>query len=207
MRHSYKVLTAAAALTLVAAPMAFAAGTGQWSSASTGQWSGWYAGGQIGLNRVGSDHSSSESALDIGIYGGYQMQYSQHFVVGGDAFYNWNQKKDHTIYNDMGAKVGTANFGTNTYGVDFLAGFPVGSMSKWMPYVKVGYGWATLHGNATPSGSQHAARYGAGVAWMPIRHLSFNLQYMHQNFGSGAADSLQNNNWTVGATWHFSPGY
>jgi len=76
-----------------------------------------------------------------------------------------------------------------------------------MPYVKVGYGWATLEGKGTSSGTENAVRYGAGIAWMPVRHLSFNVQYMHQNFGSGSADSLQNNNWTVGATWHFSSGY
>ena len=199
MKHLYKALAATAALAFVATPMAFAAGNGQWS--------GWYAGGQIGINRVSSDHTSSESALNLGLYGGYQMQYAQHFVFGGDLFYNWNQKKDHAAYNNLGVHSGTVNYGTDTYGVDFLAGFPTGSMRHWMPYVKVGYGWAHLQGTSPVSGTQHAVRYGAGVAWMPVRHLSFNLQYMHQNFGSGAADNLQNNNWTIGATWHFGSRY
>lgn len=201
MRPIIKTVAAVAALTaFAAAPSAFAANT-------TGPWSGAFAGGQLGLNQVSSDHTSSENALNLGIYGGYQMQFARHFVLGGDVFYNWNQKKDHAVYNDAGTHVGTANFGTNTYGIDFLGGFPVGSMSHWMPYVKLGYGWANLQGSRTSSGSENAVRYGAGIAWMPIRHLSFNVQYMHQNFGSGANDNLQNDNWTVGATWHFSPSY
>jgi len=199
MRPITKTVAAAAALAFVAAPSAFAADMGPWSGA--------YAGGQLGLNQVSSDHTSSENALNLGIYGGYQMQFSRHFVFGGDVFYNWNQKKDHAVYNDAGVNVGTANFGTNTYGVDFQGGFPVGSTGHWMPYVKLGYGWASLQGSGTPSGNENAMRYGVGVAWMPVRHLSFNVQYMHQNFGSGANDNLQNDNWTVGATWHFGPAY
>lgn len=199
MRPIIKTVAAAAALAFVATPMAFAAEMGPWSGA--------YAGGKIGLNQVSSDHTSSENALNLGIYGGYQMQYSRHFVFGGDVFYNWNQKKDHAVYDNAGVHVGTANFGTNTYGVDFKAGFPVGDMSHWMPFVKIGYGWAKLQGNGTPSNSEHAPRYGLGLAWMPARHLSFDVQYMHQNFGGGGNDNLQNNNWSVGATWHFGHSY
>lgn len=196
----FKATAALAALAFTAAPAALAA--------VSGPWTGPFAGAQAGLNSVQSDHSSSENALNLGIYGGYQMQFSHHFVFGGDGFYNWNQKKDHTIYNDAGTPVGTANYGTTTYGIDLLAGFPVGAMSRWMPYVKIGYGWGKLHGaNGATSGSENAPRYGLGVAWRLTRRFSLNAQYMHQNFGGGGNDNLQNNNWTVGATWHFSANY
>ncbi len=195
----FKATMATAAFAFAATPAALAA--------TPGPWSGPYAGGQIGVNHVKSDHTSSENALNLGIYGGYQMQFARHFVFGGDVFYNWNQKKDHTLYDNSGAPVGTGNYGTTTYGLDLLAGFPVGRMSAWMPYVKVGYGWGKLHGNGTSSGSEHAGRYGLGVAWKFTRNLSLNAQFMHQNFGGSGNDNLQNNDWTIGATWHFATRY
>lgn len=197
MKAMIKLAAATAALAFAATPAAFA----------QGPWSGAFVGGQIQLNKSSGTQLSSENGLGLGVFGGYQYQFHRHFVLGGDIFYDYNQKKDHTIYNPDGTVYGSQKFGTKVYGLDVLAGFPVGTMSKWMPYVKLGYGWANLQGSRTSSGSENAVRYGAGIAWMPIRHLSFNVQYMHQNFGSGANDNLQNDNWTVGATWHFSPSY
>jgi len=191
MRLIYKTVAATAALAFVASPAAFAAGTGPWS--------GPYVGGQVQMNTTSADGISSENALGVGIFGGYQMQFSRHFVLGGDIFYNYNQEKTHT--DSLG---NSGKFGTKVYGVDVLGGFPVGDAGVWMPYVKLGYGWDKLHGNGTGgSSTESAMRYGVGVSWMMARNLSLHAQYMYQNLGSSNGN-FKNKDLSVGVTWHFS---
>lgn len=186
-----RIAAATAVVALVSAPAAFAAGQGPWSGA--------YVGGQVQLNTTKADGISSENALGLGIFGGYQMQFSQHFVLGGDVFYNYNQSKDHNV-----TGFGTASFGSKVYGVDVLGGFPVGDAGAWMPYVKVGYGWIKLHGSDVQSSStENSIRYGLGVAWKLQPNLSLQAQYMYQDLGSSNGN-FKDTNLSVGAAWHFS---
>ncbi len=190
MKTMIRIAAVTAAMAFAAAPAAFAAEAGSWNGA--------YVGGQVQLNTTSADGISSENAFGLGVYGGYQMQLSQHFVLGGDGFYNYNQAKDHTL-----AGFGTVNFGTEVYGVDLLAGFPVGDTGAWMPYVKVGYGWAKLHGdNVSGSSTENSIRYGVGVGWMMTQGLSLHVQYMYQDLGSSNGN-FTNSDLSVGVTWHF----
>ena len=79
MKSILKVAAVTAAVALVSSPAAFAAGQGPWN--------GPYAGGQLQLNTVSADYVSTETGLGLALFGGYQMQFSQHFVLGGDVFY------------------------------------------------------------------------------------------------------------------------
>lgn len=186
-----KIAAATAVVALVSAPAAFAADQGQWTGA--------YVGGQVQFNTTKADGISSENALGLGVFGGYQMQFSQHFVLGGDVFYNYNQAKDHNV-----PGFGTANFGSKVYGVDVLGGFPVGDTGAWMPYVKVGYGWIKLHGSNVQGGSsENSIRYGLGVAWKLQPNLSLQAQYMYQDLGSSNGN-FTDTNLSVGVAWHFS---
>lgn len=176
---------------LLAPAAAFAAGTNGWN--------GPYVGAQAGLNSTSADNGiSSESALDLGVLAGYNFQIVPFFTVGGDVFYEWNQQKSHTF-----AGMGSADVGTNVYGVDALAGFPLGTSGTFMPFIKVGYGWADFTGNGSSGVSnQSAARYGGGVEWRMSDSLGINFQYMYQDFG-GDVSHWKNQNFTVGANFHF----
>jgi len=164
---------------------------------AAGGWTGPYAGVQVGINSASMDRLSTEQGLTAGVYGGYNYQFTEHFVLGADAFWNWNQSKSHTV-NGTSLQIDT---GTNVYGADVLAGFPLGPMNDWMPYAKAGYGWGEPTGDLT-GGTQDSWRYGAGVAWRVHTNLAVNFQYMHQNFG-GSNSNYTNDNFTVGASWHF----
>lgn len=173
---------------LVLAPaLAFAAPPADWTGAQVGA--------QVGWTQTNVDGFSSENALSLGVQGGYNFQFNRHIVVGGDVFYNWNQKKDHSF-----AGGGSANFGSNVYGVDGLVGFPVGEGGRFMPYLKVGYGH--LEGSGDASGSDNAWRYGAGLQWRMDTPVSFYVQYMHQKFGSSSGN-WKNDTFALGASYHF----
>lgn len=177
---------------LLAPAAAFAAGTSM-------NWNGLYVGAQAGLNRTSADNGiSSESALDLGVLAGYNFQLAPFFTLGGNAFYEWNQQKSHSF-----AGFGSGDVGTNVYGVDVLAGFPLGSSGAFMPFVKVGYGWANFTGNASNGVStQNAMRYGAGVEWRLNDAIGINFQYMYQDFG-GDVSHWKNQNFTGGVNFHF----
>ncbi|MGH8224987.1 MAG: porin family protein [Gammaproteobacteria bacterium] len=162
-----------------------------------GQWTGPFVGGQVGVNFNSSDTTSSERAFTANIFGGYELQLSDHFTVGGDLFYEWNNKKDHTIKNCLGPC--TVNYGSNVYGVDGLVGFPVGTDGAIKPFVKVGYG--RVKGTGDLSGNEWDVRYGAGVEFRSTAsNIGFIVQYMYQKFGN---DNFKNSNLTVGVTYHF----
>lgn len=164
---------------------------------NNGQWTGFYAGAQAGINSSSANSGiSTEQALNLGILGGYTFQVANHVVVGGNAFYEWNQGKTHS------GPGGTAKIGTNVYGVDAMVGFPLSQSGAWMPFVKIGYGWANFTDDASSTPSQNAMRYGAGIEWRTSEMLGFTAQYMYQKFGSDVAD-WQNQNFTVGVNFHF----
>lgn len=161
-------------------------------------WTGAYVGGQAGLNSASSDHLSTENALDLGVLGGYNFQVTNHVAVGGDVFYEWNQEQSHKV-----GGASTGDIGTNVYGLDLMAGFPLGDTGTWMPFVKVGYGWAHFNGSGAGGvGNQNDLRYGAGVEWRMTRMFGLSFQYMYQKFGS-AVDNWKNQNYTAAFNVHF----
>jgi len=180
------VLTALTGL-LLAPALAVAAGPYSWTGA--------YVGAAAGVNKTDLDNFSSENTLTLGIDGGYNYQVSEHFVAGGDVFYNYNKQTDHTF--SLG---GTSHFGSNVYGVDGLVGFPVGMTGAFMPYAKLGYGHLEATGDA--SGSDNALRIGAGLAWKVSMPVSVSIQYMHAKYGS-SSDNWKNDNLTLGVSYHF----
>ncbi len=159
-------------------------------------WTGAQVGAQVGWTKTSLDGFSSENALSLGVQGGYNYQLNRHVVVGGDLFYEWNQKKDHTfaLFNSK------TNFGSNVYGVDGLVGFPVGQEGRFMPYLKVGYGH--LEGTGAASGSDNAWRYGAGLQWRMDAPVSLYAQYMYQKFGASSGN-WKNETFAFGAIYHF----
>lgn len=165
-----------------------------------GQWTGPFVGGQIGVNFISSDNTSSERAFTANIFGGYEVQLSQHLSVGGDLFYEWNNKKTHTITNpNICVGPCTTNYGSHVYGVDGLVGFPLGMGGSFKPFFKLGYG--RVGGTGDLSGNEWDVRYGAGLEYRaPASNLGFIVQYMYQKFGG---DNFKNNNLTVGVTYHF----
>ena len=165
-------------------------------AASPSDWTGAYVGGQVGWTQTRVDGLSSENALNLGAFGGYNFQVSDHFVVGGDVFYGWNQQKSHTI----GVGPASLHFGSNVYGLDGLLGFPVGEQGQLMPYVKIGYGH--LEGTGDATGSDNDMRYGAGLEWRLTKPFSISVQYMYQKFGSSSGN-WRNETFAFGAIYHF----
>ncbi|MGH8273528.1 MAG: porin family protein [Gammaproteobacteria bacterium] len=165
-----------------------------------GQWTGPYVGIQAGLNRTSVDGFSSANAFTVGIHVGYDAQLSEHFVVGGDVFYEWNQNKDHSTC-ISGAGCGSFNFGSNVYGVEGKIGFPLGLAGNFMPYVKLGYSHLDVTGDNV-SGSDNALRYGVGVEWMLGESTGLTFQYMRGKYGDDVGN-WKNNNFTVGVNFHF----
>ena len=165
-------------------------------AASPSEWTGPYAGGQIGWTQTKVDGFSSENALNLAVFGGYNYQITEHFVVGGDIFYGWNAQKRHTF----GGGPHSSKFGSTVYGVDGLLGFPVGEQGRFMPYVKIGYGH--LEGTGDASGGDDDVRYGAGLQWRLNRPISLSIQYMYQKFGSSSGN-WKNETFAFGAIYHF----
>lgn len=164
---------------------------------AAGPWTGTFVGAQVGANSASADGLSTEVGLVAGAFGGYNFQMGDHFVLGADAFWNWNQSKSHSV-NGSPQKVDT---GTNVYGVDVLAGVPFGQMGAWMPYAKVGWGWADPTGDLS-GGTKNSVRYGVGIAWRMADRFSVFGQFMHQNLGSDTGH-YTNDNYTLGVNFHF----
>lgn len=165
-----------------------------------GQWTGPYVGIQAGLNRTDLDNFSSENAFTAGIRTGYDVQLSDHFLAGGDVFYEWNQDKDHQTC-IAGAGCAGVNLGSNVYGVEGKIGFPLGLSGNFLPYVKLGYAHLDITGD-NASGSDNGWRYGAGIAWSLTDSTSLTFQYIHAKYGSDVGN-WKNDNFTVGLNFHF----
>ncbi len=195
-------LRVASAALLLAPVAAFAA--------MPGPWTGPYVGVQAGLNRTSlSDFKlpggatasvSTENAFTLGLRAGYNVQLSDHFAIGGDVFYEWNQDKDHQVCTP-GFGCPNTNMGSNVYGVDALFGFPVGFANNFMPYVKIGYGHLDVTGDNV-SGSDNDWRYGAGIEWVIGDSLGLIFQYTYAKYGDDVGD-WENSNFTLGVNFHF----
>lgn len=162
-------------------------------------WTGPYAGGQIGINEAGGAGISSETALTGGLYLGYnaaipiQASYSP-LILGADAFVELNGQTTHVV---TGFHPVATDFGSDTYGIDALAGLPVGINRRIMPFLKLGFG--TIDGTGDLIGSDTNVRIGLGAEYRLDRDLGITAQWMHQD-----ADRITNDNFTVGLNYRFS---
>lgn len=191
-----RLLLLSSAIVLMATPYLARA---QGADPSSDAWTGWRAGIQLGVNRNSYDGFGSSNSLTTTLEGGYDYRVNWHLVIGGSLYSDWNSDTSHTVNAFPGSN---ANFGSRSYGVDFLAGFPV---NNFLPFVKVGYGHVSITGDL--SGSTDSARYGAGVMWRfnPSSALVFQYTYQKASIPGpfGNAD-LKNVNLTVGYNWFFN---
>jgi len=161
-----------------------------------GFWTGPYAGGQVGLNDASADGLSSENAFTVSPHLGYNVAvplrntYSP-LVLGADVFAEFNGKATHSPGPGHNPR-----FGSDVYGVDALAGMPLGRERQIMPYVKIGFG--TLNGTGDLGGSDTSLRAGLGAEYRLYPNFGLTGEWMHQD-----ADHITNNNFTVGVNYHF----
>ncbi|HEU0196570.1 MAG TPA: porin family protein [Nevskiaceae bacterium] len=190
MRTASKLMCFGAGCTLACAPaLALAA-----QAPGAGYWAGPYIGGELGLNDASGDHVSSSTAFTVSPHIGYNAAVPLRgafspLILGADFFGEFNTETDH----------GPAHFGSNVFGVDFLAGMPIGTQRRLMPYVKLGFG--DLVGTGDLDGSDTSLRVGVGAEYHLQRNWGLRLQWIHQD-----ADHITNNNFTAGVDYHFG-GY
>ena len=108
-------------------------------------------------------------------------------ILGGNFFAEFNGQATH----DHGV-----SYGSNVYGMDFLAGYPLGATRELMPYIKVGFGQLNATGDL--GGDETSARFGVGAELHLRSRLGVYGQWMHQD-----AAHITNDNFTVGLNFHF----
>ncbi|MDN5865487.1 MAG: outer membrane beta-barrel protein, partial [Gammaproteobacteria bacterium] len=169
-------------------------------AAPPGIWTGPYVGARAGVNFGSSDSFDTERAFTFGVEAGYDFQLSPHFVLGGDAFYEWNQDMDHGYCAQGNCQ--TVSIGSNVYGVEARFGFPVGVSGRFMPYLKLGYARVNFTGDANQC--DNGWRYGVGLAFFvgSGNAFSLNVQYSYQKLGSDS-DDWSNGNLTLGLSYRF----
>ncbi|HQU17318.1 MAG: hypothetical protein B7Z66_15080 [Chromatiales bacterium 21-64-14] len=186
------LITIVAAVSLVPC-LAFAAGPRPMVQGVAGQWLGPYAGAQFGFN----DSSAAGLNSEVGIDGGFSLGYNtalplsgipRPVVVGGNFFAEFNSQETHNA---------GVNYGSNVFGVDFLAGYPMGADGRILPFIKFGFG--SLSGTGDAGGSDVSARIGLGAELKISPQLGLVGQWMHQD-----ANHITNDNFTVGVNYHFS---
>lgn len=161
-----------------------------------GFWTGPYAGGQVGLNDSSADGLSSEDSFTASPHVGYNAAiplrgtYSP-LIIGGDAFAEFNGKATHSPGPGPNPR-----YGSNVYGVDALAGMPLGAQRQIMPYFKLGFG--SLNGTGDLGGSDTSLRVGLGAEYRLYPNIGLTGEWMHQD-----GDHITNNNFTVGVNYHF----
>lgn len=184
------VVVAAASLVLPAA--AWAAGPGGAGHGLAGQWLGPYAGAQFGFNDSSAAGLDTQLGLDGGILLGYNGSVAlsgvpQPVVVGANFFGEFNSQETHN---------GFFSYGSNVFGVDFMAGYPLGMRGQLLPFLKIGFG--SLSGTGDAGGSEVGARIGLGAEYRLGPQLGLVGQWMHQD-----AAGITNDNFTVGVNYHF----
>lgn len=153
---------------------------------------GTYAGGQIGINDSSAPGLNSADAFTGGVRLGYNFaepvgNQRTPFVLGGDLFEKFNTQGSHQHHID---------YGSNVFGGDFLAGYPIGATHDLMPFVKVGVGHLNATGDLDGSGT--GVRAGLGAELRLHNALGLTAQWMHQD-----THHITNNNFTVGVNYHF----
>lgn len=172
---------------------AFAAGPGGAPATGlAGQWLGPYAGAQFGFNNSSASGLDSELGLDGGVLLGYNTSISlsgvpQPVVLGANFFGEFNSQETHNRL---------VSYGSNVFGVDFMAAYPMGVGGRILPYFKLGFGSLSATGDI--GGSSIGARIGLGAEYRLGPQLGLTAQWMHQD-----ANHITNDNFTVGVNYHF----
>lgn len=169
------------------------------SAAQASEFSGGWVGAKAGSNRsdiagagtLALPTASATGATTYGFEGGYNWDINS-FLLGVDAFADFNQKKTHNT-----APAGTVNYGSNVYGLDMKLGLPSGN---WLPYAKLGYG--SIRANGAASGSANGAHLGLGVEYKFAPHWSVAGEYTSVS-GKNTGQKLTNNNLTIGVNYYF----
>lgn len=164
-----------------------------YSNAENSQWVGPYLGAQFGFDESSADQVDSQASISGGVLGGYNGAVATGdttapIIVGGDLFAEFNGQASHNH---------NVNYGSNTVGVDALAGYPLGINRKLLPYVKVGL--ADVSGTGDRGGNDIGPRIGVGVGYHFAPHLVAAAQWMHQS-----ADHITNDVFTLGLNYQFS---
>ena len=169
------------------------------STAQASEFSGGWLGLKVGQNRSdinGLSSAAAKSANTYGFEGGYNWDVNS-FLLGVDGFADFNQKTTHVT----GPVPGTANYGSDVYGLDMKLGLPSGN---WLPYAKLGYGSA--RGTGALTGSYAGAHLGLGVEYKFAPHWSVAGEYTNTS-GKNNGLKLNNNNFTIGLNYYFSEPY
>ncbi len=182
-------------LSLVLSSAVLSAGA---AHAAGGEFDGYFFGGKFGFNSSdveGTPSASRETAATVGIEQGYNWQMGS-FLVGGDFFADFNQKKDRTNV--------SSRLGSNAFGLDLKLGMPV-AQGQGLPYVKLGWARVTGTGTFVPAGTfqkEDGVHWGIGYehkltpSWSIATELT---GYEVDNAGS----EFDNKNLTIGLNYYF----
>ena len=162
--------------------------------AGTTPWTGAYIGAHAGINQSSASGLNTENSLTAGLSGGYRLALANGsaspIIIGGDIFADLNAQATHNA---------NVTYGSNVFGVDLMAGYPLGEAQAWLPYVKVGLG--NLQATGDLGGSDIGGRLGIGVKYHLQPRLSVGAQWMSQD-----ANSISNDNFTVGVDYALPMG-
>lgn len=151
-----------------------------------------YVGAQIGINNSSAYDLNTTNSLTGGGELGYNVaaplgRMETPLVFGGDVFGELNAQGSHNHHVD---------YGSDVFGVDFLAGYPIGAAHELMPYVKLGVG--RVNGTGDLGGHETGLRAGLGAELRLNNAVGLTGQWMHQE-----NNHISNNNFTVGVNYHF----
>lgn len=157
--------------------------------AHAGEFDGGFVGAKAGLNRSDISGATTVGGKDSTIYGldgGYNWD-MQRFMLGLDAFADFNGKKDHA----------GVNYGSDVYGLGVKLGLPNGI---WMPYLRLDYARTKGTGSSSISGND---LYGAlGIEYKYSPSWGVNAEWSAGSAKSNGS-KLKNNNLTVGLRYYF----
>lgn len=166
------------------------------AGAQASEFVGGFVGAKVGSNRSdisGLAAASGKSTTTYGLDGGYNWD-MQRFLLGVDAFADFNGKSDHTT----AAAPFTTNYGSDAYGVDLKLGLPNGN---WMPYGRLGYSHTKGTGSASAisGGDLHG---GLGIEYKYAPSWGVSAEWMRSAAKSNGS-KLSNDNFTVGLRYYF----
>lgn len=166
------------------------------ASAQASEFDGGFVGARVGNNRSdisGLAATDGKNATTFGIDGGYNWD-MQRFLLGVDAFADFNSKKDH----GTAVLPFTNNYGSDAYGVDLKLGLPKGS---WLPYARLGYAHTkgTSGASSISGGDLHG---GIGIEYKYTPSWGVNAEWTGSSAKSNGS-KLKNDNFTVGARYYF----
>jgi outer membrane immunogenic protein len=155
-------------------------------------WTGFYIGGHIGGAFPGSSSlENSDARFMGGVQGGFDYQFSNNWVIGAEAQYDWMTNNNNGGVTFPAGTVVSANpdqLGSVTGRVGYAWG-------PTLLYAKGGYAWRDNNnisvsnaGVATPfsvdGGHRDGYTVGAGLEYMFAPNWSAKVEYQYYNFGS-----------------------